>query len=102
MVSKTSIPKIPCHDNWFQHGGGANVLSEAIVCGYRGASDIDKYWPAWGDYEGYFRVRDEVDLAETLYRAENDINFLNKWSHKSQAGKAFSTRTGEKQMEGIN
>ena len=60
--------------------GGANVLSEAIVCGLPViASDIDGNIGLLGeDYEGYFRVRDEIDLAQTLGRAENDINFLNK------------------------
>ncbi len=60
--------------------GGANVLSEAIVCGLPViASDIDgNIGLLGGDYEGYFRVRDEIDLAETLGRAENDINFLSK------------------------
>ena len=60
--------------------GGANVLSEAIVCGLPViASDIDGNIGLLGeDYEGYFRVRDEIDLAQTLVRAENDINFLNK------------------------
>ena len=60
--------------------GGANVLSEAIVCGLPViASDIDGNIGLLGeDYEGYFKVRDEIDLAQTLGRAENDINFLKK------------------------
>ena len=29
-------------------------------------------------FRSYFKVRDEIDLAQTLGRAENDQNFLNK------------------------
>ncbi len=58
--------------------GGANVVSEAIVAGVPIiASDIDGNVGLLGkDYPGYYPVRDEHALADMLYRAETDPDFL--------------------------
>ncbi len=58
--------------------GGANVVSEAIVCGVPVLSTrIDGSVGLLGDdYPGFFTVGDEVALAELLRRAESDAGFL--------------------------
>lgn len=57
--------------------GGANVISEAIVCGVPViASRIPGTEGLLGsDYPGYFRTKDTEGLAEILYRAETDRAF---------------------------
>ncbi len=57
--------------------GGANVISEAIVCGVPViASRIPGTEGLLGtDYPGYFRTKDTEGLAELLYRAETDRAF---------------------------
>ena len=58
--------------------GGANVVSEALVAGVPIiASDISGNIGLLGrDYGGYFRVGDEVSLAEQMRRAEVDVRFI--------------------------
>ena len=58
--------------------GGANVVSEAIVCGVPViASYIDGNVAMLGDdYPGYYPPEDEAALAQLLYRAETDAAFL--------------------------
>ena len=58
--------------------GGANVVSEAIVCGVPViASDIAGSVGLLGrDYPGYYPVRDTAALAALLHRAETDSAFL--------------------------
>jgi len=58
--------------------GGANVVSEACRVGLPViASDIPGNVGLLGkDYAGYFPVGDERALAEVLYRAEQDPDFL--------------------------
>ena len=60
--------------------GGANVVSESIVCGVPViASHIDGNVGLLGeDYSGYFPAKDEKALARLLYRSETDTDFLNK------------------------
>ncbi len=58
--------------------GGANVVSEAVVCGVPViASDIAGSVGLLGrDYPGYYPVRDTAALAALLHRAETDSPFL--------------------------
>ncbi len=58
--------------------GGANVVSEACRAGLPViASDIPGNIGLLGtDYPGYFPVQDEQALADLLYRAEKDPDFL--------------------------
>jgi len=67
--------------------GGANVVSEAIVCGLPViASDIEGNIGLLGDdYSGYFRVGDEADLAKILTRAETDSKFLKTLERQAKA-----------------
>ena len=57
--------------------GGANIVSEAIVCGVPViASRIDGNIGLLGeDYDGYYPVRDERALADLLWRAEREPAF---------------------------
>lgn len=69
--------------------GGAHVVSEAIALGIPViASDIAGNRGLLGDdYPGFFPVRDEVELAKLLMRAEYDPAFMMKLSeavHKRQ------------------
>ena len=58
--------------------GGANAVSEAIVCGVPVvATKIDGSVGLLGpDYRGYFGVGDTAALAQLLHRAESDQDFL--------------------------
>lgn len=58
--------------------GGANIVSEAIVCGVPIiASHIDGNVGMLGDdYPGYYPAEDETALAQLLHRAETDPAFL--------------------------
>ncbi len=58
--------------------GGANVVSEAIVCGVPVISSrISGSIGLLGeDYPGYFPVGDEHELAKLIHRAETDSDFL--------------------------
>ena len=58
--------------------GGANIVSEAIVCGVPViASHIDGNVGMLGDdYPGYYPAEDEEALARLLRRAETDAAFL--------------------------
>jgi putative glycosyltransferase (TIGR04348 family) len=58
--------------------GGANAISEAIVCGVPVvATKIDGSVGLLGsDYRGYFGVGDTAALAQLLHRAELDQDFL--------------------------
>lgn len=58
--------------------GGANVISEAIVAGVPViASDIPGNTGLLGkDYPGLFPVGDRKTLADLLFKAETDINYL--------------------------
>ena len=58
--------------------GGANVVSEAVVCGVpvlstRIAGSIGLLGE---DYPGYFEVGDTAELARLLWRAESEPSFL--------------------------
>jgi putative glycosyltransferase (TIGR04348 family) len=56
--------------------GGANVLSEAIVCETPVlATDVPGNRGILGGYPGYFPVEDHVKLSEKLQRAETDNSF---------------------------
>ncbi len=61
-----------------QMEGGANVISEAIVCGTPViSSHISGSIGLLGeDYPGYFPVGDERALADLIARAETDVAFL--------------------------
>ncbi|MEX2475632.1 selenoneine biosynthesis selenosugar synthase SenB [Marinobacter sp.] len=69
--------------------GGANVVSEACRAGLPVlASDIPGNRGLLGDdYAGYFRVSDDQHLAELLYRAEHNADYLNQL-HQQVAAKA--------------
>jgi putative glycosyltransferase (TIGR04348 family) len=58
--------------------GGANVVSEALVCGVPvAASEIaGSVGLLGGDYRGYFPVGDTAALTELLHRCEIDADFL--------------------------
>ncbi len=58
--------------------GGANAVSEAIVCGVPVvATRIDGSVGLLGsDYRGYFGVGDTAALSRLLHRAESDHGFL--------------------------
>jgi|SRR5579864_1855292 len=59
--------------------GGANVISEAVVCGVPViSSHIDGTIGLLGDdYPGYFPVGDTLALANLLWQAEVDAEFYN-------------------------
>ena len=78
--------------------GGANIVSEAIVCGVPViASKIDGNVGLLGeDYEGYYPAEDEHALAEVLYRAETDRVFLRKLAAQCRAKRKLFTPAAEK------
>lgn len=78
--------------------GGANIVSEAIVCGVPViASDIDGNIGLLGaDYEGYYAAKDEAALASLLLRAENEPAFLKTLARQCRAKKALFTQAKEK------
>jgi putative glycosyltransferase (TIGR04348 family) len=67
--------------------GGANVVSEALVAGVPIiASDIAGNIGLLGrDYGGYFRVGDEVSLAERIRQAEVDERFMKTLEQQGRA-----------------
>lgn len=67
--------------------GGANVVSEAIVCGLPViASGIEGNVGLLGeDYEGYYPVGNETALARVLARAETDPMFLRRLAAQGRA-----------------
>ena len=64
--------------------GGANIVSEAIVCGVPViASHIDGNVGILGDhYPAYYPVGDEDALAKLLHRAETDPAFIKDLEHR--------------------
>jgi putative glycosyltransferase (TIGR04348 family) len=78
--------------------GGANIVSEAIVCGVPViASHIDGNVGLLGeDYEGYYPAEDEHALAKVLYRAETEPAFLKKLTAQCRAKRKLFTPTAEK------
>lgn len=78
--------------------GGANIVSEAIVCGVPViASDIDGNIGLLGeDYEGYYPVKDERALADMLYRAETEPAFLKTLDAQCRAKRKLFTPAAEK------
>lgn len=78
--------------------GGANIVSEAIVCGVPViASQIDGNIGLLGaDYEGYYPAKDEVVLAALLQRAENEPEFLKTLERQCRAKNKLFTPAREK------
>ena len=78
--------------------GGANIVSEAIVCGVPViASHIDGNIGLLGaDYEGYYPAKDEAALAALLLRAENEPTFLKTLARQCRAKKPLFTPAKEK------
>lgn len=78
--------------------GGANIVSEAIVCGVPViASRIDGNVGLLGDdYEGYYPAGDERALADMLYRAEIEPAFLKKLAAQCRAKRTLFTPAAEK------
>lgn len=78
--------------------GGANIVSEAIVCGVPViASDIDGNIGLLGDdYEGYYPVEDERALADVLHRAETAPAFLKKLGAQCRARRKLFGPAAEK------
>ena len=78
--------------------GGANIVSEAIVCGVPViASHIDGNIGLLGtDYEGYYPAQDETALAALLQRAENEPAFLKTLARQCRAKKPLFTEAKEK------
>lgn len=78
--------------------GGANIVSEAIVCGVPViASQIDGNVGLLGeDYEGYYPAQDEQALADVLHRAETDPAFLKKLAAQCRAKRKLFTPAAEK------
>ena len=73
--------------------GGANVVSEALVAGVPIiASDIPGNIGLLGaDYGGYYRVGDELSLAERISRAETDAAFMKQLKKQGSALAALFT-----------
>lgn len=78
--------------------GGANIVSEAIVCGLPViASDIDGNIGLLGeDYEGYYPVGDETALAKLLLRAETEPALLKRLTRQIRAKRSLFTPAREK------
>lgn len=78
--------------------GGANIVSEAIVCGVPViASHIDGNIGLLGaDYGGYYPAKDEAALAALLQRAENEPTFLKTLARQCRARKSLFTPAKEK------
>ena len=79
--------------------GGANIVSEAIVCGVPIiASRIDGNVGMLGeDYPGYYPAEDETALAEILQRSETNSAFLKRLEHSCNKLKPLYTPAGEKE-----
>ncbi|MBB43554.1 MAG: TIGR04348 family glycosyltransferase [Rhodospirillaceae bacterium] len=77
--------------------GGANVVSEAVVCGLPIiASNIDGNIGLLGDnYAGYYEVKDENQLAHVLEYAENSPNFIKKLERQILKKKMLFSPTAE-------
>ena len=73
--------------------GGANIVSEAIVCGVPIiASRIDGNVGLLGeDYDGYYPAGDERALADLLYRAETDADLLTRLTRQVKARQPLFT-----------
>ncbi|MGB0629760.1 MAG: selenoneine biosynthesis selenosugar synthase SenB [Alphaproteobacteria bacterium] len=78
--------------------GGANIVSEAIVCGVPViASEIDGNVGMLGDdYPGYYPAGDEAALAGLLTRAETDPAFLKDLARRCRKLAALYTPAREK------
>ena len=78
--------------------GGANIVSEAIVCGVPViASRIDGNVGLLGvDYEGYYPAGDEHALADVLRRAETNPAFLKRLGSQCRAKRKLFTPAAEK------
>ena len=78
--------------------GGANIVSEAIVCGVPViASHIDGNIGLLGaDYAGYYPAKDEVALAALLQQAENEPEFLKTLARQCRAKQTLFTPAKEK------
>jgi putative glycosyltransferase (TIGR04348 family) len=78
--------------------GGANIVSEAIVCGVPViASHIDGNVGLLGeDYDGYYPAKDERALADVLHRAEMNPAFLKKLAAQCRAKRKLFTPAAEK------
>ena len=78
--------------------GGANIVSEAIVCGVPViASRIDGNVGMLGeDYPGYYPAEDEAALATLLYRAETDRAFLKDLESRCRKLRPLYTPAREK------
>lgn len=75
--------------------GGANVISEAIVCGVPMlASEIPGNVGLLGEtYPGYFAVGDTAHLASLMWRAEKDRSYLSSLEkHISMLSDRFSPK----------
>tara|TARA_B100000676_G_C17989883_1_gene794218 strand:- start:681 stop:1349 length:669 start_codon:yes stop_codon:yes gene_type:complete len=79
--------------------GGANILSEALVCGVPVlASRIDGNVGILGDdYPGYYPAEDEFALAKLLIRAETEPEFLKDLSGRCRKLAALYTPAKEKE-----
>lgn len=78
--------------------GGANIVSEAIVCGVPViASHIDGNLGLLGDdYEGYYPAGDEAALAKLLLRAEREPRFLKALAAQCRQKRGLFTPAREK------
>ena len=78
--------------------GGANIVSEAIVCGVPViASKVDGNIGLLGtDYEGYYPAQDEAALAALLRRAETEPAYLKTLARQCRAKKTLFTAAKEK------
>ena len=81
-----------------QSEGGANCLSEAIVCSVPSlCSEIDGSVGMLGeDYPGYFPTSDERALADLLHRAETDPVFYQALQERTEELRPFYQPSDER------